>query len=195
MISIFDVRMSKWERIRRIHSIAILAVLGILLLSSWDCKSPESSEVRTDADITIINTSGTPVDIYLDGVYRLSVDNDAFDVIEKIALGTYQLEAWVKDSTVVILSVALELDQGGEYEWTIQGPATLTVTNSYGETLVILASGEYLSEVADTASITIGKVPFGTFLLEAVKQSDATLAASVTIVIDEVKEYFWEIKK
>ncbi len=187
--------MSKWESTRSIHGIVILAVLGLFLLSAWNCKNPESSEVRTDADITIINTSGTAVDIYLDGVYKLSVENDNFDIIEKVVLGTYQLEAWVKDSSVVILSVEMELDQGGEYEWTIQGPATLTITNSYGETLVILASGDYLSEVADTTSITVGKVPFGTFILEAVKQSDATLASTTTLVIDEVKEYFWEIKK
>ncbi len=177
------------------HSIAILAVLGIFLLSSWDCKSPDSSEVSTEANLIVINASGIAVDIYLDGVYRLSIENDASATLEKIALGINQLEVRVIDSAVVIQLVEFNLDQGGDLEWTIQGPATLTVTNSYGETLQIFNRGAYLGDIADAESKTIGSVPFGPFLLEAKKLSDGTLVSSFSTVINEVKEYLWVISK
>ncbi len=187
--------MSKSITKHMMRCMGILAVSGILLFSSWNCKSPESSTDSNEANIIVINTSGTTVDIYLDGVFKFSVDNDASVTLEKIALGVHQFEAKLKDSAVVVQSVEFDLDQSGDYEWTILGPSQLTISNSYGEALQISANGDYLGDVADAASVTIGNVPFGTFLLEAKKQADGTLVASLSIVIDEIKEYFWTISK
>jgi len=187
--------MSKSKTTHLMHSMGILAVSAILLLSSWSCKSPESSEDIMEANIIVINTSGTTVDIYLDGVFKFSVDNDASATLEKITLGVHQFQAKLKDSAVVVQEVEFDLDQSGDYEWTILGPSKLTVSNSYGETLQISANGEYVGDIADASDITISNVPFGTFLMVATKQSDGSLVASLSIVIDEIKEYFWTISK
>ena len=188
--------MPKSKEARMMHKIGILAVVTCLfLLSSWSCKSPESSEDIREANIIVINTSGTTVDIYLDGVFRFSVNNDASATLEKITLGVHQFQAKLKDSAVVVQEVEFDLDQSGDYEWTILGPSQLTISNSYGETLQISANGEYVGDIADASDITINNVPFGTFLLVATKQSDGSVVASLSIVIDEIKEYFWTISK
>jgi hypothetical protein len=177
------------------RSMGILAVSAILLFSSWKCNSPESSEDVMEANIIVINTSGTTVDIYLDGVFRFSVNNDASATLEKITLGVHQFQAKLKDSSTVVQEVEFDLDQSGDYEWTILGPSQLTISNSYGETLQIYSNGDYVGDIADASDITVGNVPFGTFLLEATRQSDGSVVASLSIVIDEIKEYFWTISK
>ena len=59
----------------------------------------------------------------------------------------------------------------------------------------IYGDGELLSEIGSSGTLIVENVLYGEHLLEAKKESDGTLAASITIDFAENKSYFWTINK
>jgi len=57
-----------------------------------------------------------------------------------------------------------------------------------------MVNGSYLGDLDDTYSEGISKVTFGEHRLDAIKSND-DVAASITIDVTEVKDYFWTIQQ
>lgn len=168
--------------------------LGILALSLTGCQNPTSPDEETQPYITVRNSSGIALDIYMDGTFRFSLENDTYDYIENVTPGTHLLEAKKKDTDSLVKSMTAEISEDFSYTWTITSNATLKITNNYGETLDIYGDGQFKSEIADQAEITLN-IPYGEHLLEAKERGGSTVVASTTIEIDEDIIYPWVIRK
>jgi hypothetical protein len=180
----------KKHRITQTAGIVIL--LCMLFLPFMSCKT---SDEDLSATIYVNNQCGKALDIFMDGNFQFLLEYELSATIESIAFGLHQFEAKIAGTDTQVSSVEVEITSGGEYDWTIQGPSTITITNAYGETLQIYMNGSYLGDIEDTADQTIGSVTFGEHSLEAMKEIDNETAASITIDVTEIKEYFWIITK
>ena len=171
-----------------------IVVLGVLLFAFSHCKNPNGPDSNFKATLTIKNFCGATVEIYLDDNLIISVANGFEQFIDNITKGSHLLEAFKAGTDMLVATESVDFSTSGDYFWELYGPARIIVTNDYGETLRILINGEYLGDLDDTFSEEITKVTFGEHKLEAVKVSDDDVAASTTISVQEVKEYFWTIK-
>ncbi len=180
------------QRINR--SVGIIFFIGILFFGPMSCKNPNGINSNFEATITIINLCGATLEIYKDDNLILTVANGFEQVIDNIIKGSHLLEAFKAGTNMLVASEAIDISISDDYWWEIFGPSRIVVTNNYGETIKILVNGSYLGDLEDTFSEGIAKVTFGEHKLEAII-GDNEVAASITIDVTEVKDYFWFIQK
>ncbi len=180
------------QRINR--SIGIIFLIGILLFALTSCKSPNGIDSNFIATITVTNLCGATVEIYMDDSLIFTIANGFEQVIDNIVKGSHLLEAFKAGTNMLVADEAIDISTSDDYWWEIYGPSRIIVTNKYGETLRIMVNGSYLGDLDDTYSEGISKVTFGEHRLDAIKSND-DVAASITIDVTEVKDYFWTIQQ
>jgi hypothetical protein len=173
----------------------IAFLLGIVLFSFMSCKSPSSTEENVTTTVTVNNVSGTAVDVFMDGTYEVSVDNGYTADIQNVTAGSHLFDAKKKGTEMLVFSATMDIDVNYNYTLVIQGPAKIIVNNNYGETLQVTIDGNLLGSIDDQSQATVDQVPFGEHTLVATKVSDGTEAATITIDVEEVKNYTWTITK
>ena len=177
------------------YTIRALSLLACLWFSFSGCKTVTGSDEDFKASIVVYNNCGATLDIYLDDTLQFALGSGSTQAIENLTKGLHALEAFLTGTETLIESESFDATVEGVYEWTIDGKATIVVTNKYGETLQIYESGEYLGYVEDDEAVTISEVPFGSFYFEATLVNDTTVVASTTVTVTEIKEYTWTITK
>ena len=165
--------------------------MSIFLLTSICCKSPE--EESSMATIDVSNECGVAIDIFMDGVLQFSLEYLAVNTIENVNLGVHGFIAKKKDTDFVVVSEDFDIYSGGELIWTIKSPATLKVTNAYGQTVSIYANAEYQRDLEDQESVTFEDVLYGEYQFDAVRTSDSALVDTKYINVVENQEYVWLI--
>ncbi|MGD1008828.1 MAG: hypothetical protein ABR951_01615 [Candidatus Aminicenantales bacterium] len=166
------------------------AMLGLFWLSSVSCKSPTSS---TTATITVINSCGATIILYLDGTQKATVESGSSDTLESITVGSHLIEAKKSDTGVLVSSKTVTVTAGAAVSVTIPGPASLRVTNQYGELLSIYLDGTYLGDIGDQITQTVLSITFGTHVFTAETKTSTTVVATVTINVTDVTTYTWTI--
>ena len=169
-----------------------LAAAGIFLLFSSACKNASGPDFF---EITLVayNNSGTAVDAFLDGEYRISIEYGYNGNITRVSNGSHQLDIKQKGSEVIITSLQISITEESDYTFVIDGPSSIKITNNYGEALQIYSGPNYMGDINNNETQSITEVPFGTHELLAVRISDLEAVKAVTIEVTEVKEYVWII--
>jgi len=185
--------MSRLKKQKIIRTAGTATLLGILLMALMSCKSPSSPEEDLKAYIHVNNTCGAAVDIFMNDAFNTLLENDSSTTIEVVTEGIYLLGAYKTGTEILVFFGQVEVFLGGNYNWDIEGPCEIIVTNNYGETLQIHLNGTYLGDLDDSYSETISKVTFGEHTLEAKKPITGEVVASTTFDLIDVGNYFWEI--
>lgn len=185
--------MPRLKKQKIIRTAGTAALLGILLMALMSCKSPSSPAEDLKGYIHVNNTCGAAVDIILGDVFNTSLENNSSTTIEIVTEGIYLLGAYKTGTEILVFYGQVEVFLGGNYNWDIEGPCEIIVTNNYGETLQIHINGTYLGDLDDSYSESILKVTFGEHTLEAKKPSNSEIVASTTFELIDVGNYFWEI--
>jgi hypothetical protein len=178
--------MGKWV------AIVPVALATIMSLPAAGCKGSTTPE-STVSQITVTNSCGAKIDIFLDGASQASIDDGSSYTIGSVTPGTRLLEVKKSDNGIVLLSTTITVAANLTYSVTVTGVARLTVTNHYGEILSIYVDAAYLGDIGDQLTQTIQKVRFGVHNLEAYKKSDGTIAATTSIEVTDAIEYTWVI--
>jgi hypothetical protein len=168
----------------------LAAMAGLFWLSAVSCKSPTSS---TTATITVINSCGAAIILYLDGTMKATVENGSSDTLEGVSVGSHLIEAKKSDTGVLVSSKTLTVAAGAALSVTIQGPASLRVTNQYGELLSIYEDGNYLGDIGDQITQTILNITFASHVFTAETKTSTTVVATLTINVTDVATYTWTI--
>ena len=186
--------MPKLKKQKSILTVGTATLLGLLLMVLMTCKSSTSPEEQ-DARIYVSNTCGAAVDIFVDEVFKKTLDNDSDTTFTVIDEGLYVLQAFKTGTEILVTYGEVRVYVGGDYSWYVEAPSTIIVTNKYGETLQIHVNGTYLGDLDHSYSEEITKVTFGEHTLEAKKPSNGEVVASITFDVEDAADYFWEIIK
>ncbi|MGB2955075.1 MAG: hypothetical protein WBB64_03805 [Anaerolineales bacterium] len=187
--------MTRQKKHKGIRAAGMVALLGIFCAAFMSCKSPSSPDEESNAEVYIVNVCGAAVDVYINEVFKTTLENDSDTTIEIVTEGIYLLEA-SKTGTDISVSVGeVEIFLGDVYTWNIWGPSTITITNNYGENLQIHVNGILLGDLDNSYSEQISEVTFGEHSLEAKKSTTGEVAASITFQVNDVADYFWNITK
>jgi hypothetical protein len=170
----------------------IIVFVGFFVFSMTNCKSPESPE-DINATITVSNECGVAIDVYMDGVYKFSLEFLIYEVIENVSGGTYEIVAKKKDTDEIQSSNTVYVSADGNYWVSILSSASINVINNYGDALNIYTNGSLQGELGDKENQVFTNVPYGEHILEASKASDNSFVARTTINIVEQKEHTWTI--
>lgn len=168
--------------------IAILA--AILCFPSSGCNKNTGPD---KANVIVINGCGTVIDVYMDEEFKITVDYDSSSTLEEIDQGTHTFKAIKNGSSLVVAEDTYEIYDGFDFNWAVDGPSTILVTNQYGEALMIYAGNKFLGELQNGKSEHVTEVPFGLITLNAVRNGETSILATTTLDITEVKEYEWTI--
>jgi len=181
-----------FNTIKKTTKIYLPVGLGLLLVSLLGCKNATTDELP--ATLLVNNECGVAVDVFMDGIFEFSLDNNEYNTILDVTIGTHPLVAKKKGTETLVHEDTAEITSLQNYVWTVLSSADLTITNAYGETLTIIGDGDVQGALSDGASNTLGRIPYGEHNMEA-KTQDDTVVASLTIFIEENKEYIWTISK
>ncbi len=179
---------------RKRSTVGAVALFGIFLLALIGCKNPEGPDEDITANLFISNECGVTIDVFMDGNFQFSVDFLYYEVIQNVSRGVYEIVAKKAGTEFLVSSDSLNVNTSGDYWVTILSPASLKVINEYGQTLDIYTNGQYQGELDDQESQVFTNMPYGEHILEAAKTADNTLVESVTMEVEENKEYTWTIK-
>jgi len=177
------------------YAITTLSLLVCLLFSLSNCKNITGSDEDFKASIVVSNNCGATLDIYLDDTLQFALGSGNTQTIDNLTEGLHTLEGFLTGTETLIETESFDATVEGAYEWTINGKATIVVTNKYGEILQIYESGEYLGVIENDEAVTISEVPFGSFYFEATAVNNTTVVASATVTVTEIMEYTWTITK
>jgi hypothetical protein len=185
-------RMARSETAGKGGASLLVALAAILSLWAAGCKGTTAPE-STVGQITVTNSCGAKVDIFLDGASIASIDDGSYYTIDSVTPGARLLEVKKSDNGAVLLATTITVAANAVYSLTVEGNARLTVTNHYGEILSIYVDDGYLGDIGDGLTQTVNKVRFGVHNYEARKKSDGTVAATTTIDVEDTIEYTWVI--
>lgn len=166
------------------------ALTALLLISLAGCKSKNSPD---KANVFIVNGCGTTIDAYMDNAFKATVEIDSSTTLEDVDQGSHTFKAIKTGSEILVAEETYDIYDGYDFNWTVDGPSTILVTNRFGEKLLVYAGTRYLGELSNGQSQHITEVPFGLLTLSAVRSSDASVVATTTLDITEVAEYAWTI--
>ena len=185
----------KIKYIKKVFLTGIVILLCIFFFSSVNCKSPSSPDTVIVAKITFNNDCGVSLDIYMDGIFQFSLDYLYSHFIESVSEGTHFLEAKKSGTLELVQEATFDVEAGIEYVWTILSPASVLVTNEYGESINIYADNYLQISVEDQKSSSIYNITYGEHLLQAIRTADTTGTVIASIIIDivENKEYLWTV--
>ena len=171
---------------------ALLAVLsGLLSLAVIGCKSPTTTDATSS--IAITNACGAKVDIYMDGLLKTSIDTAAQATISNVVAGSHLFEAKTTDTGVLVTSLTLTIEAASSTTLSINGPASLSITNLYGEILGIYEDDNWAGDIGDQITQTLHFITFGSHVFTAKKKTDGTVVATVTINVTDAIVYTWSI--
>ena len=186
--------MIKLKKHKRYLFSAIFTMAGLLTLTSINCKSPTVPEA-TEARITITNECGIAVDVFLDGVWQLTMEYLQSSTLSITTLATHEFEARKQGTDIVVSTSSADINEYANFDWTILTSAYISITNNYGETIDIYGDGSLQGSIEDQQSNTLERPPFGEHLLEATKSGETNVIASITLDITENIQYIWTITK
>ena len=166
--------------------------LGILLIALVGCKDNATTDEALQANIIVSNECGIPIDVFMNGDYQFSLDYWEFNTIMNVALTTHELLAKWKGIEKVVLTDSVEVGSLSEHVWTVRSLADIIISNEYGETLNIYGDGSLQLEINDGESEALESIPYGPHVMEA-RKLDNTVVATITITIEENKEYTWTV--
>lgn len=185
---------SRQELKKACSSIGVFILTGIFILTSIRCKSPTSPDGQGEADIIVYSEYDETLEIYMDGNFLFTIGYKSSIEIDNVSLEEHELEAKERNTGIIIDSETIEVDEKTDYSWTIDDPPDINVINNYGKTLQIYMNGEYQFDLVDEENRWIIDVAFGEHFLRAIKASDKEQVASVTINVEENKDYYWTIE-
>jgi hypothetical protein len=169
-----------------------VAAWGLLLLSSAGCKHSTTPE-STLSDIVVTNSCGASINVYLDGTQKATIDIGAQATVSNVAAGSHLVEAKKGDNGAVVLSTTVQIEASTTTYVTVEGAATVRVTNQYGEILGIYDGDSYVGDIGNQITQDILKVTFGSHDYKAEKKTDGTVVSEVTIDVADVTIYTWII--
>jgi len=172
------------------RSLLLLAFLGLSLIG---CKSPMSPK-GGEADLIIFNEYSDTLDIYINDSFRFAILKNSNVEVDNIPLGTYKVEAKIAGTDIVIASETIEILEKIDYNWMIDDPPDINVTNSIGDDVTVYMDDNYQFDLAHGEDRWIIDVPFGKHFLKAIRVRDATQIASTTINVAENIDYSWTIE-
>ncbi len=123
--------------IRTFNNVAIFSLGMVLLFFSMNCKSITGSDEGFEARILVYNGCGATLDIFLDDNYQFTIATGNSDTISGLTEGEHKLDSFLTGTKTLVLTESFDATDEGDYEWTINGQATIAVTNKYGELLII----------------------------------------------------------
>ena len=169
-------------------------LLGILTVSSIDCKSPlDPGTEDITTYVTLLNIYGEPLDFYLDGVFIVTVEHESTFTVPNVTAGVHIFEAKITGTNTVVQSETVVVDIYLTYEWTVGNIPDINVINQYGEALRVFIDGTQVFTIEHEQNNWIQELALGEYFLEAKKQSDDQVVDTITIVIAEYKDYEWII--
>lgn len=172
----------------------IIALMGFFIYTSGSCKSNTTPEI-TEASITITNKCGIQVDIFINDVWKVTMVHLQSSTLSIPELGVYEFEARKAGTDTVVASDTANINAYSNYTWTVMTSASISITNNYGESIDVYGDGTYQGTIEDQQSASIDRIPYGQHLMEATKQGDANIIASITLDITENKTYTWTVTK
>jgi hypothetical protein len=179
----------------------ISILIGILVFVLAGCESifgPKSEEETTSEDeearIVVTNYYQETLDIYMDGVFRFSLEDEETGKIRDVTLDEHDLEAKLTGTSTVVDSETVDVTAYSDYSWTIGDPPDINVINNYGVTLKIYMDNSYQFDIQDEENRWIMNVSFGEHFLKALKVSDNKEVASTTLNIKSNTDYTWTIE-
>jgi hypothetical protein len=171
----------------------IIIPLAVFLFSSTNCKNSTEPDEVLAVDVYAINRTGGTIDVFMDGIFRLTLEDDTNETIPAVTPGTHLFEARLSGTDIILYSASLELGEDVEYYLWIEGPATIEVTNEYGEILSIYMDFHYIGDIGLNITQSIRRVKLGTRELEAKKKTDGTVVATFTVEVTDGTDYSWTI--
>jgi hypothetical protein len=188
--------MMKYKKYERYPRIRFIFLLSIFLLTVFSCKNTTGPENETaEINITVSNECGIAVDVYMDKNFQFSVEYLESKTIRDVALGDHEFEAKKKGTETLLSFLSVELTERVDFVWTLESEASLHVANEYGETLDIYGDDNLISDIDALGTLIIENVLLGEHAFKALRQSDQTEIASITIDFTENVPYFWTVKK
>lgn len=182
--------MPRLKKQGRLGAALMAAILGLFWLPSVSCKSPTTS---TTATITVINSCGAAFILYLDGTMKATVESGSSDTLEGVTVGTHVVEAKKSDTGVLVGSKTVTVTAGAAASVTIPGPASLQVSNQYGELLSVYQDGDYLGDIGNQITQTVLNITFGSHVFTAETKTSTTVVATTTVNVTDVATYTWTI--
>jgi hypothetical protein len=177
---------------RRTTGAAALSVLAAVLgLSLGGCKHATTETLASS--ITIVNSCGAEIDVYMDGALKSTVAVDGQGSIADVPTGSRLLEAKKKGTADLVYSQTLTITAGTNTTFTVSGQAVLRITNNFPDILKIYANATYTGDIGPGLTQSISRVKFGTYAMLAFKRADLTEVASTTIEVTQVQTYDWVI--
>ena len=175
---------------KRLLSIGVISIICVVFLGFGSCKQV----VIPDAVVKVINGCGVAIDIFLNGEYKLSLENDQSQSLEDLPNGDHLLEASRKGSEIFVDRQELNVIFNQLYTWTVWSSASIKIINNYGETIGIYGDDFYSGTVEDQSDVTLEHVPYGDHTLEA-RTTEETVVATTTISVLVDFTYEWTINK
>jgi hypothetical protein len=177
--------------VKRWRSSFLVALVGLASLLPAGCKSGTSPS--TVGTINITNSSGTTILVYLDGNLELTLDSGAAGTISNVTPGAHELVAKRSDNGFLLDSRTIDVTAGGVYGITINGAASLLITNNYMEILSIYQDQVYIGDIGSQISETLYEISFGTHVYQAESKWNGTVVATTTIDFTNTIQYTWVI--
>jgi len=183
-------RSAVWRRM-----LILTVLIEFLIWPLFYCKSPTSPDNAGEADIIVYSKVPEVVDVYMDGEFQFSITYKNSKEIDNVSLETHLLEAKLEATDTAFLSESIDVEEETDYTWNMEDPADINVINDFGEALGIFMDGNYQFELVDEENRWIIDVPLGERFLKALRLSDGSQVASVTINVTEDEDYEWTISK
>jgi hypothetical protein len=177
----------------------LVGVILIVLLAG--CESifgPKVEESEDDDDeearIVVYNHYGEALDIYMDGKLQFTLNDDDDKKVRDVSLDEHDMEAKLAGTGTIVDDETMDITSYTDYSWTIDDPPDIVITNNYGTALKIYMDGNYQFDLAYKESRWIMDVTKAEHFLKARRADNDKEVASVTIDVDENKDYTWTIE-
>ena len=163
--------------------------LGILLCVLASCNKQDVFL----ANVIISNECGLAVDVYMNGFYQFTVNNLYFKTIEDVPQGIHDFVSKKQGTEELVATISMDVNTSSDFLWIVKSPASIKVTNLFGEALDIYIDGSSLGEISDQETQIISYVDYGQHLLTAHRITDEELVNTTDIEVTESIEYVWTI--
>jgi hypothetical protein len=171
-----------------------LIMMGTVILALAACKSPTSTDASGEADIIVTNDYGTAVDIYMDGEFKFTIGDKWSIEIDDVEIDEHLLEAKQTGTQTLIVSDTIDVAERTDYAWTVDDPPDINIINNSDEIVKIYLDGTYKLEIGEEQDRWIMDVAFGERLIQAFSAETGLEVASITIKVEEYKDYTWTIE-
>jgi hypothetical protein len=172
---------------------AVLALAAGLMVLAWACKSPIAPS-GGEADITITSNWDSPVNVYMDGVFKFPLNYKETAEIDDVSFQDHLLEAKDLATGEPVASTTIEVKGAEKYTWTIEHRARINCDNGTNEALRIFLDGVFQFDLADRENRWIINVTLGSHFLKALRAGDGKEIAAITLDVSENKDYAWGIQ-